>query len=100
MIIAYAPDLMDRSKIASVGGVTFVRDPGELGDQPADVVVVDLARLGNLDVLASIVSSRIVGFANHVDRGLMDAARAAGCTEVLARSAFFGRIGQLLYGPR
>ena len=92
-VLAYVPDLMDRSKVAAVEGVEFVGRPEDLAGRDADVVVVDLSRPGVLEALPSI-SGRIIGFASHVDRELMDAARAAGCTEVLARSAFFGRIGQ------
>jgi hypothetical protein len=91
-VLAYVPDLMDRSKVAAVDGVEFVTRPGDLAGRAADVIVVDLSRPGVLDTLPSM-SGRIVGFASHVDRELMDAARAAGCTEVLARSAFFSRIG-------
>ena len=93
-VLAYVPDLMDRSKVATVSGVEFVTRPTELVERTADTVVVDLSRPGVLDVLPSLTSVRIIGFASHVDRELMDAARAAGCTEVLARSAFFVRIGE------
>ena len=95
MIVAYVPDLMDRSKVASIGDVTFVRQPQELAGQPADVVIVDLSRPGVLDVLPALGHARIIGFASHVDHALMDAARGAGCTEVLARSAFFSRLPRL-----
>ncbi len=94
MIVAFVPDLIDRSKVAASGSVTFVSRAEDLSGREADVVIVDLSRPGVLDVLASIVSPRIVGFASHVDRPLMDAARAAGCTEVLARSAFFSRLAE------
>jgi hypothetical protein len=87
---------MDRSKVAALGDVTFVRRPDELVDLHADVVIIDLSRPGVLDVVPSIQGAQIIGFASHVDRPLMDAARAAGCTEVLARSAFFNtRLSQL-----
>jgi hypothetical protein len=99
LALVYSPDLIDRSKIAGVGTVTFVGRAEELRCRHADLVVVDLSRLGNLDVLASIVSPRIVGFASHVDRSLMADARAAGCTEVLARSAFFARLATVFAEP-
>jgi len=99
VIVAYVPDLMDRSKVAAAGAVTFVRRADELSGRHADIVIVDLSRPGVLEVLASIVSPRIVGFASHVNRSLMDAARAAGCTEVLARSAFFSRVAELFGAP-
>ena len=98
-VLAYVPDLMDRSKVAAVEAVEFVGRPEDLAGRDADVVVVDLSRPGVLEALPSI-NGRIVGFASHVDRELMDAARAAGCTEVLARSAFFARIGQVDFWVR
>jgi len=42
--------------------------------------------------------SRTIGFGSHVDRPTLDAASAAGCSVVLARSEFFRRVGELL-GP-
>ncbi|MBA3654333.1 MAG: hypothetical protein H0W70_09070 [Actinobacteria bacterium] len=101
MILAYVPDLMDRSKVAAVADVTFaaqVDDLINLINGEADVVVVDLSRPGVLDAIPAIRSGRIIGFASHVDRPLLDAARTAGCTEVLARSAFFARVADLLEG--
>lgn len=100
VVVAYVPDLMDRSKVAAAGAVTFVRRVDELSGRHADLVIVDLSRPGVLEVLTSIVSPRIVGFASHVDRSLMDAARAAGCSEVLARSVFFRRVAELLGARR
>jgi hypothetical protein len=55
-------------------------------------------RPGVLEVLPS-VSARVIGFGSHVDRDLLAAARAAGCDQVLARSAFFSRLPQLLSAP-
>ena len=98
-VVAYVPDLMDRSKVAALGDVSFVADPADLAaraaGEGADVVVVDLTRPGVLEAVAA-VDARVVGFANHTERELMDAARAAGCDTVLARSAFFSRLGELL----
>jgi hypothetical protein len=97
-VVAYAPDLMDRSRIAAGrADVTFVADLGGLAaaSAGADVVVVDLTRPGVLDVVPAL-DGRVIGFANHTERGLLDAARAAGCRTVLARSAFFSRVGELL----
>jgi hypothetical protein len=90
---------MDRSKVAAaVPGVTFVSTPAELLASEAAVVVVDLSRPGVLDVVPALAGRRVIGFGSHVDRGLLDQARSAGCTEVLARSAFFARLTELL-GP-
>lgn len=101
-VVAYVPDLMDRSKVsAAVPDVRFVATAAALPEAAAGavVVVVDLGRPGVLDVLPSVVATgaRVVAFGSHVDRDTLDAARAAGC-EVLPRSAFFRDLAALL-GP-
>jgi hypothetical protein len=98
-VIAYVPDLMDRSKVAAaVPATVFVRDPGGLAAGVGDVVVVDLSRPGVLAAVRAVAGggARVIGFGSHVDRAVLDAAREAGCGEVLARSAFFARLGELL----
>ncbi len=94
-VTAYVPDLMDRSKLAAAGDVTFVSTPGELAGTTAELVVVDLSRAGVLEAVGQ-VGVRTIGFGSHVDHELLAAARAAGCDEVLPRSKFFARIGELL----
>ena len=96
-IVAYVPDLLDRSKVAAAGDCVFVARPADLAAlcPGADVVVVDLTRPGVVDVLADL-DARVIGFANHTSRDVMDAARAAGCEHVLPRSQFFARIDELL----
>ena len=96
-VVAYVPDLMDRSKVAAAGDCVFVSDPGDLAAlcPAADVVVVDLTKPGVVEVLAGL-DARVIGFANHTSREVMDAARAAGCEQVLPRSDFFARIDELL----
>ena len=94
-VVAYVPDLMDRSRITAVAPeVRFVDAPGALVGVEADVVVVDLGRPGVVEVLPRI-EPRTVGFASHVDRDTVEAAEAAGCDEVLARSQFFRRLPEL-----
>jgi hypothetical protein len=107
-VLAYAPDLMDRSKITAAAGreVVFVPSPPDLPGgarvSGVGVVVVDLSRPGVLEVLAEVASTgvRLIGFGSHVDRELLDAAGRAGCTEVMARSAFFHRLPELLAATR
>ncbi|MDQ4134027.1 MAG: hypothetical protein M3179_12695 [Actinomycetota bacterium] len=97
-IVAYVPDLMDRSKVAAAAAdVRFVSAPDQLAAAAAGahLVVVDLTRPGVLEAIPT-VSGRVIGFANHTNRDLMEAAHAAGCDEVMARSAFFSRLAQLL----
>jgi hypothetical protein len=96
-IVAFVPDLMDRSKVSSAAGerVRFVPSPEELAGAEADLVVVDLGRPGVLEALPHI-KPRTIGFGSHVDTELLDAAKNAGCDEVLARSAFFSQLPELL----
>ncbi len=97
-VVAYVPDLMDRSRVAAApADITFVNDLTGLAAAAAgaDTVVVDLTRPGVLEVVPSL-GNRVIGFANHTERELMDSAKAAGCAVVLARSAFFSRLGELL----
>jgi hypothetical protein len=61
----------------------------------ADIVVVDLTRPGVLEAIAGL-DGRVIAFANHTSRALMDQARAAGCEHVLARSEFFANLEALL----
>ena len=95
-VVAFIPDLMDRSRLSAPGvEVVIVDDPEGLADAHADLVVVDLARPG---VIASLgaVAGPTVGFVAHIDEATMAAALAAGCDEVLARSRFFGRFAELV----
>ena len=103
VVVAYVPDLMDRSRFSAAAGVDvrFVNAPADLAaasrSAGATTVVVDLSRPGVLDALAEGgIAGRIVGFGSHVDTELLDAARAAGCSEVLARSRFFAHLRQFL----
>lgn len=99
-VAAYTPDLMDRSKIAAaVPDCRFVARPEALvGLAATDVILVDLSKKGVLDVLADLVAggARVVAYGSHVDKALLIAAEAAGCSEVLPRSQFFNRLPQLL----
>ncbi len=98
-IVAYVPDLMDRSKVAAAADVTFVARPDDLADTAtanrADLVVVDVTRPGVVEALGDI-PVRVLGFSKHTNREAIDAALAAGADQVLARSAFFARLDTLL----
>jgi hypothetical protein len=91
---------MDRSKIsASVPHCRFVTRPEALvGLAETDVIIVDLSKEGVIEALPGIVASgaRVVAFGSHVDKTLLARAEAAGCGLVLPRSAFFGRIADLI----
>ena len=95
-VVAFIPDLMDRSRLSAPGvEVLFVDDPEGLADAHADLVVADLARPGAIESLGA-VAGPTVGFVAHIDEATMAAALAAGCDEVLARSRFFARFAELV----
>jgi hypothetical protein len=97
-VTVFVPDLMDRSKVlAAVPDAVVVARVEQLAPAVGDVVVIDLSRPGAIAAVAPLVATgaRVIGFASHVDRDGLDAARAAGCA-VYARSAFFSRLGELL----
>ena len=97
-IVVLAPDLMDRSKItAAAPGASVVRSVDAVIASPGVLIVADLSRPGVVDALGGWVAAgaRVIGFASHVDRDLIETSRSSGA-EVMARSAFFGRVGELL----
>jgi hypothetical protein len=104
VVVAFVPDLGDRSRIAGVGEalgveVRFVSRLTELDAASlieASLLLIDLTRPGALQVPARRPNLASIGFAPHVDRGLHRAARLEGCGEVLARSVFFRRLPQIL----
>lgn len=107
-VVAYVPDLMDRSKVSAAlgarGAIVSTSDELVAEAATADLVVIDLDRLvarggaGALDVVAEVAAraGRVIGFGSHVERERLDEARALGCDHVLTRSAFFARLGGLL----
>lgn len=97
-VVAFVPDLMDRSRFPSSANVTFVstaealvRDGGG-----ADVVVADLNRAGAFEALCQTVGAgRRIGFTNHDNSEVLEAARNAGI-EAMARSRFFRNIAHIV----
>lgn len=94
-MLAYVPDLMDRSRLGGLGdAVVFVATVDDLADAGhGETVVLDLGRPGALAAASAAASrgARVIGFASHVDDELLQAA-AAGGIEALPRSRFFRRI--------
>jgi CheY-like chemotaxis protein len=88
--------------------VYFERTPGmalaRIKEQQPSLVIFDLnsARLDPLGVIAQLKTDpetrgiRTLGFVSHVHADTIAAARAAGVDEVLARSAFAERLGEIL----
>jgi hypothetical protein len=102
-VVALATDLMDRSRItASIADASFARDvAGCLTGDPADVVIVDLARFGSAvgELRAALPDARIVAFGPHVDETAAANARDAGADAVLPRSRFFSNPAFALVSP-
>jgi hypothetical protein len=93
-VVAYVPDLIDRSKVAAAApGARFVARPDELADAAgdADLVVVDLGRPGVLEAVRGL-DVRTVAFARHTAVDLIASARDAGIDTVVVRSQFFARV--------
>jgi hypothetical protein len=121
-LVVLSTDLMDRSRFDPVRGrgveVVLVRRAADVGarlaagegdsagDSAGDgdgdgdgrvVLVVDLARPDALEAIGVGVAAAVdvVAYGSHVDRVQLDQAHAVGA-RVLARSAFFARITDLL----
>jgi CheY-like chemotaxis protein len=68
------------------------------------LAIVDLHATGVLEAVRAARADPacaelpVVGFYSHVDRSLAEAAREAGVTQVLARSAFTARLAAILRG--
>ncbi|MGH9346832.1 MAG: response regulator [Vicinamibacterales bacterium] len=115
MILCVVDDLMFSVKISSAATavaapVSFERRPGAVlgrirGERPS-LVIFDLnsSRLAPIETVAAIKQdpalrgTRTIGYVSHVQADVIAAARAAGCDEVLARSAFSERLGAILAG--
>jgi PleD family two-component response regulator len=113
MIVCAVDDLLFSVKISTAGkalGVDlyFERSPDSVlrtvRDKQPSLVIFDLnsVRLKPMDVIAAMKADpalqaiRTLGYVSHVDSATIDAARKAGVDQVLARSAFAGRLGDIL----
>jgi len=115
MIVCVLDDLLFSVKISTVAkavgaDVYFERKPGmaveRIREKQPSLVILDLngTRLDPLRVVADLkadpATRRIptLGFVSHVHTDTIADARAAGIDEVLARSAFAERLGDILRG--
>jgi DNA-binding NarL/FixJ family response regulator len=113
MILVAVDDFLFRSKIRTTGknaGVelTFPRTPDEVLEQARELkpslAIFDLnsAKMEPIDTIArmkqdpDLGSIRTLGFVSHVDTARIQAARAAGTDEVMARSAFATDLAEIL----
>jgi DNA-binding NarL/FixJ family response regulator len=91
------------ASVEVVGAAQFARElekrleAGSIG-----AVIVDLEAPSAVDLISTLKSDartsglHVVGFASHVASHLIQAAREAGCDQVLARSAFTRQLAGLL----
>jgi PleD family two-component response regulator len=113
MILAVLDDLMFTSKIKTAANqlgvaVTFARSAdaarAEMEKSAPSLVIFDLnnPRTDPLGIVAAMKSNPAlagvptIGFVSHVQTELIEAARRAGVSEVLARSAFTLQLGEIL----
>ena len=113
MVLVAVDDLLFSSKIratAKAVGVdlVFARTPTDILNQARtlkpSLVIFDLnsARMRPLDALAQLkadpqlASVRTLGYVAHADSATIDAARASGIDQVMARSAFVNQLGSIL----
>jgi len=113
MIVAVLDDLMFSSKIKTTAKllgvpVVFARSSEsaltEMRKTPPTLVILDLnnARTNPLGIVsamkqdAALAAIPTLGFASHVQTDVINAARAAGVGEVLARSAFTQQLAEIL----
>ena len=113
MILVAVDDLLFSSKIrttARQAGVdlAFARTPSEILEQSRtlkpSLVIFDLnsGKAQPIDTIAAmkkdpeLASIPTIGFVSHVHTALIEAARAAGIDNVMARSAFAGSLADIL----
>jgi len=115
MVLCLVDDLIFSIKISTAAKalaapVFFERSPDmalpRIREQQPGLVILDLnsAKLRPLEIIAQMKADpalrtiRTLGYVSHVQTDVIAAARAAGIDEVLARSAFSERLGQILSG--
>ena len=61
-----------------------------------DLVICDIARIDPGEVADTYPDVSILGYTNHTDTSGLRAAHAAGFDQVLAKSAFVERVGEIV----
>ena len=113
MIVCAIDDLMFSIKVSTAAkalkaDVYFERSGDKLletiRDKRPSLVILDLnsARLRPLDAIMALKrdpglsATKTLGYVSHVDTATIEAARAAGIDQVMARSAFVAELGDIL----
>ena len=117
MILCGVDDLIFSIKISTAAkalgvDIFFERSPDQvvprIREKMPSLVILDLnsSKMRPLDVIAQVKGDptlrdvHTLGYVSHVQSDLIEAARQAGIDEVLARSAFSERLGEILTSPR
>ena len=117
MIVCIIDDLLFSVKISTAAKalaapVFFERSPDmvlpRIREKQPSLVIFDLngTKLRPLETITqmkadpTLADIRTLGYVSHVQTDVISAARSAGIDEVLARSAFSERLGQILSSPR
>jgi DNA-binding NarL/FixJ family response regulator len=106
-VVYFITDMLFSSKLreaAKATGVTVqpAREPAAFAAaaREAKLAIVDLrlpAALAALDALGETIRQlRVVGFIDHEKTDVMDAARAKGCSDVMAKGQFANALPKLL----
>jgi PleD family two-component response regulator len=113
MVLCLVDDLLFSIKISTAAkalgaAIFFERSPdmalARVREKQPSLVILDLnsAKLRPLAIIAQMKADpalkaiRTLGYVSHVQTDVIAAARAAGIDEVMARSAFSERLGQIL----
>ncbi len=117
MILCAVDDLMFSVKISTAAkalgvDIYFERTPGEvvarIREKQPSLVIFDLnsSKLRPMEVIAALKADpdlkgiHTLGYVSHVQTDTIEAARKAGVDQVLARSAFSDRLGEILTSAR
>ncbi len=117
MILCGVDDLIFSIKISTAAkalgvDIYFERSADQLipriREKTPSLVILDLdsSKMRPLEAIAQLKSDpalkdvHTLGYVSHVRTDIIDAARQAGIDEVLARSAFSERLGEILTAPR
>jgi CheY-like chemotaxis protein len=117
MILCGVDDLIFSIKISTAAKalgveIYFERSPDQvvprIREKMPSMVILDLnsSKMRPLDVIGQVKDDpalrdvHVLGYVSHVHSDLIEAARQAGIDEVLARSAFSERLGEILTSPR
>jgi len=111
-ILAAIQDLMFSSKVTACARgrpVEWLKRGSKVVDQVAaskpDVLLIDLAspQLDAVNAIREIKSGEskqitVIGYVDHTRADLIEAARAAGCDQVMSKGEFARRLPELLEG--